>query len=383
MIPYGKQDINQADIDAVINVLKSDWLTQGPMVPHFEQAVAGHVGAEYAVAVNSATSALHLACLALGLGPGDWLWTSPNSFVASANCGLYCGAQVDFVDIDSQTYNMCVAALEMKLAAAERLGKLPKIVIPVHFAGQSCDMEAIHRLAQKYGFKVIEDASHAIGGRYQDVAIGQCQYSDITIFSFHPVKLITSGEGGMAVTNQAHLAEKMQLLRSHGITRDLQLMQNKIEGSWYYEQRELGFNYRMTDIQAALGHSQLGRLDEFVYRRQQLAEIYTQQLKELPLICPYQSSKTSSAFHLYVIQIDSPKHERKAVFEFLRQAEIGVNVHYIPIHWQPYYHAMGYRQGDFPKVEAYYRRAISIPMYPILTEFEQLKVINTLKEVLT
>ncbi len=253
MIPYGKQEITQADIDAVVEVLKSDFLTQGPMVPKFEQSVADHVGANHAVAVNSATSALHVACMALGLEQGDWLWTSPITFVASANCGLYCGAQVDFVDIDPQTYNLCPVALKSKLEHAKRENRLPKVVVAVHLCGQPCNMQGIGALAKEYGFKVIEDASHAIGGKYQGEFIGNSRYSDITVFSFHPVKIVTTAEGGMAVTNDDELAEKMNLLRSHGITRDPALMTREPDGPWYYQQVGLGYNYRMTELQAALG----------------------------------------------------------------------------------------------------------------------------------
>ncbi len=307
MIPYGRQDITQADIDAVVSVLESDFLTQGPQVPRFEQAVALHVGASYAIAVNSATSALHIACLSLGLGEGDWLWTTPISFVASANCGLYCGAQIDFVDIDPRTYNLCPEALATKLEKAEKAGRLPKIVVPVHLCGQSCDMQAIDALSQRYGFRIIEDASHAIGGRYQGEFIGNCRYSDVTVFSFHPVKIITTGEGGMAVTNSAQLANKMDLLRSHGITRDPAQMTHAAEGPWYYQQIDLGFNYRMTELQAALGISQMQRLDTFVARRHQLAVIYNEQLADLPITLPWQHQDSYSGFHLYVIRLQLDK----------------------------------------------------------------------------
>lgn len=384
MIPYGRQDVNDADIAAVINILQSDWLTQGPCVPRFEAAVAHRVGAEYGVAVNSGTSALHIACLALNLGPGDWLWTSPNTFVASANCGLYCGAHIDFVDIDPQTYNMSVQALSEKLEQAKKIGKLPKVLVPVHFAGQSCDMEAIHKLSKQYGFKIIEDASHAIGGSYKNLPIGCGRYSDVTVFSFHPVKLITTGEGGMAVTNDSKLAASMESLRSHGITRDPKKMQNIAQGEWYYEQIELGLNYRMTDMQAALGLSQLERLDDFIAQRHQLVSVYTQGLSDLPLTLPYQAEYSHSAFHLYVIQVDPENSpiDRKALFHHLREAEIGVNVHYIPVHTQPYYQELGFKLGDFPESESYYNHAISLPIYPLLQEHEQLTVINTLRGVL-
>lgn len=384
MIPYGRQDIIQDDIDAVIDVLQSDWLTQGAMVPEFEQAVADKVGAQYGVAVNSATSALHVACLALGLGPGDWLWTSPNTFVASANCGLYCGAKVDFVDIDPDTYNLCADALALKLEQAERLGTLPKVVIPVHFAGQSCDMVKIHQLSRQYGFYVIEDASHAIGGRYKDEPIGNCRYSDLTVFSFHPVKLITTGEGGMAVTNDALLTERMHRLRSHGVTRDPKFLKEQSPGSWYYEQIELGFNYRMTDIQAALGLTQLKRLDNYVMRRQQLALVYDQYLADLPIVRPFQHKDTYSAYHLYVIQVDQKKSpiNRDNLLEYLRKEGIGVNVHYIPVHTQPYYREINSSTLHFPEAEKYYAAAITLPLYFGLKDSQQIEIINVLTRVL-
>lgn len=384
MIPYGKQDISQADIDSVVAVLQSDFLTQGSQVPLFEKTVADYCRAQHAVAVNSATSALHIACLALGLGEGDTLWTSPNTFVASANCGLYCGATVDFVDIDPKTYNMCAEKLEQKLIQAQTQNKLPKIVIPVHFAGQSCDMRRIYQLGQQYGFKIIEDASHAIGGKYLDKPIGGCQYSDITVFSFHPVKIITTAEGGLATTNQPGLAEKMQLLRSHGITRDEKLMTKESEGGWYYQQVELGFNYRMTELQAALGVSQMARLENFVAIRHQLQQRYDELLENLPVITPYQSPDSYSALHLYPIQIslDKVKKSHKQVFDELRQNGIGVNLHYIPVHLQPYYQNMGFKQGDYPNAENYYSQAISIPMFQGLTFEMQDQVVEVLKKVL-
>ncbi|MEC5210520.1 UDP-4-amino-4,6-dideoxy-N-acetyl-beta-L-altrosamine transaminase [Psychrobacter sp. PL15] len=384
MIPYGRQDINQQDINAVVDVLKSDFLTQGPQVPLFEQAVMNVCGAHYAVAVNSATSALHIACLALGLGKGDWLWTTPNTFVASANCGLYCGAQVDFVDIDPRTYNLCAKELEKKLIAAEKVGTLPKIVIPVHFSGQPCDMQAIHTLAKKYGFKVIEDASHAIGGKYQGEPIGNCHYSDITVFSFHPVKIITTAEGGMAVTNSPELAQKLDLLRSHGITRDTHLMTKPMDGPWYYQQVDLGFNYRMTDLQAALGVSQMQRLNAFVTKRHELAQRYDTLLKDLPVTLPWQHPDSYSGLHLYVIRLQLDKIDKThlEVFEGLREAGILVNLHYIPVHMQPYYQEMGFEEGLFPQAEQYYKEAISIPMFPTLTEKQQDEVIAILGELL-
>jgi len=377
MIPYGRQDITQADIDAVVEVLKSDFLTQGPMVPRFEQRLAQHVGASHALAVNSATSALHIACLALGLGPGDHLWTTPVTFVASANCGLYCGAQVDFVDIDPRTYNLCPLALAHKLEQAEREGRLPKVVVPVHLCGQPCDMQAIQALAQRYGFKVIEDASHAIGGKYQGEFIGNCRYSDITVFSFHPVKIITTAEGGMALTNDSELASKMALLRSHGITRDPALMTHEADGPWYYQQIDLGFNYRMTELQAALGVSQMERLDQYVARRHQLARRYDELLAELPVTTPWQHPDSYSGLHLYVIrlQLEKTQRTRRQVFESLREQGIGVNLHYIPVHTQPYYQRMGFQVGDFPQAECYYSEAISLPMFQTMTEAQQDRVV--------
>ncbi|WP_404418449.1 UDP-4-amino-4,6-dideoxy-N-acetyl-beta-L-altrosamine transaminase [Marinospirillum sp.] len=384
MIPYGKQSISQQDIDAVVEVLQSDFLTQGPQVPAFEKAVADYCGAEHALAVNSATSALHLACLALGLEQGDWLWTTPITFVASANCGLYCGAQVDFVDIDPHTYNLCAQALETKLQQAEQDNRLPKVVVAVHLCGQPCDLQAIHALSQKYGFKIIEDASHAIGGKYQGEPIGNGRYSDITVFSFHPVKIITTAEGGMALTNSAELAQKMDLLRSHGITRNPELMTQKPDGPWYYQQVDLGFNYRMTELQAALGLSQMQRLDEFVARRHQLAQVYNEQLADLPITLPWQHPDSYSGLHLYVIrlQLDKIGKSHRQVFEELRTAGLGVNLHYIPVHTQPYYQNMGFRQGDFPEAEAYYSEAISIPMFHGMSAEQQKEVVNTLTQAL-
>jgi len=383
-IPYGRQDISQADIDAVVSVLQSDWLTQGPAIEKFERTVSEYCGAKYAVAVTSATAALHISCLALGLGSGDWLWTSPNTFVASANCGLYCGANVDFVDINPKTYNLSVEKLKKKLIESERIGKLPKVVIPVHFAGQSCEMAAIAQLAQDYHFITIEDASHAIGGQYRGQPIGCCAYSDLTVFSFHPVKIITTGEGGMVLTNRADLYEKLIRLRSHGITRDSSLMRGLPDGPWYYQQLELGLNYRITDIQAALGFSQLQRLDEFVARRRFLADRYHQLLQSLPLILPYQDPNTNSSWHLYVIQLAEPDliRRHRSIFEALRQAGIGVNLHYIPVHLQPYYQDLGFSHQPFPMAEQYYQRAISLPLYYGLTESAQDRVVATLKEVL-
>lgn len=384
MIPYGRQDITQDDIDAVVEVLRSTNLTQGPMVPRFEEAVLRHCNAKHALAVNSATSALHIACLALDLGPGDWLWTTPITFVASANCGLYCGAKVDFVDIDPQTYNICPQALKQKLERAKLENKLPKIVVPVHLCGQPCDMKAIHALSKVYGFRIIEDASHAIGGKYRSEPIGNCRYSDITIFSFHPVKIITTGEGGMAITNSPELAERMGLLRSHGITRNPALMSGEMDGSWYYEQVELGFNYRMTDIQGALGASQMQRLGHYVSRRHELARRYDRLLADLPLTLPWQHPDGYSGLHLYVIrlQLDKINRSHRDVFESLREKEIMVNLHYIPVHTQPYYQRMGFKQGQFPEAERYYSEAISIPLYPTMTVGQQDEVIAALRAVL-
>ncbi len=383
-IPYGRQSISEDDIRAIIEVLRSDWLTQGPAVKRFEETVAGYCGAAHAVAANSATSALHLGCRALGLGPGDRLWTSPNTFVASANCGLYCGAQVDFVDIDPLTYNMCPTALERKLEIAAQEDRLPKVVIPVHFAGCPCDMAAIGALAKQYGFFVIEDASHAIGSRYRGAKTGSCAYSDLTVFSFHPVKIVTTGEGGMVLTNRPELYEALERLRSHGITRDPRCMAGDSEGPWYYEQIELGYNYRLTDLQAALGASQMGRLDEFVRRRHFLADRYGALLSHLPLQVPRQAADAYSAWHLYVIRLDLGRigKSRRKVFEALRAAGIGVNVHYIPVHRQPCYQSLGFRAGDFPEAERYYQEAISLPLFPALSEWDQERVVAALKEAL-
>ena len=384
-IPYGRQDISQADIDAVVEVLRSDWITQGPAIERFEKLVAEYCGAKYAVAVSSATAALHIACLAAGLGIGDILWTSPNTFVASANCGLYCGADVDFVDIDPHTYNLSVEVLEQKLARAELEGKLPKVVVPVHFAGQSCEIERILALSRKYGFTILEDASHAIGARYQDNPVGSCLFSDMAVFSFHPVKIITTGEGGMVVTNREDLYEKLIRLRTRGITRNPELMQGESHGLWYYQQLELGFNYRITDIQAALGASQMQRLDEFVSRRRHLAARYNQLLSDFPLVLPWQHPDTESSWHLYVIRLklDEIGKTHRQVFEELRQAEIGVNLHYIPVHTQPYYQNLGFKWGDFPQAEQYYQEAISLPIYYGLSDENQDQVGAVLRNILS
>ncbi|WJI26755.1 UDP-4-amino-4,6-dideoxy-N-acetyl-beta-L-altrosamine transaminase [Thermosynechococcus sp. B3] len=383
-IPYGRQDITPEDIAAVVDVLQSDWLTQGPKVPEFEAALASCCGARYAVVVSSATAALHLACIAAGLQGGDRLWTSPITFVASANCGLYCGATVDFVDIDPHTYNLSVSALADKLAMAKKQGTLPKVVIPVHLAGQSCEMAALAELAQTYGFMLIEDASHALGGQYRGRPIGCCEFSTMAVFSFHPVKIITTGEGGAVLTNDPDLYQRLIRLRSHGITRDPQQMVSDSHGPWYYQQLELGFNYRMTDLQAALGLRQLQRLDLFVERRRFLAQRYHQYLADLPLTLPFQHPDTRSSWHLYIIRLkrDQIQTSHREVFEALRALGIGVNLHYIPVHTQPYYQQLGFQWGDFPNAEAYYQEAISLPLYYGLTLAQQDQVIQALKQVL-
>ena len=383
MIPYGRQSISEDDIEAVVAVLRSDWLTQGPAVPRFERAVADYTGAKHALAMSSATGALHVACLALGAGPGKRVWTSPISFVASSNCARYCGADVDFVDVDARTSNMCASALAAKLESAAASGTLPHIVIPVHLAGQSCDMEAIHALSQRFGFRIIEDASHAIGGRYKGTPVGSGRFSDVTIFSFHPVKVITTGEGGMALTNDSALAGRMELLRSHGITRDASLLVNPSDGPWYYEQLTLGFNYRMTDIQAALGASQMARLDSFIARRHEIAARYDAELSGLPLTTPWQHPDTHSAYHLYFIRLDLRRNSisHRAAFEALRARGIGVNLHYIPIYRQPDYASLDLKREDFPQAEAHYAEAISLPMYPAMTDAQQDEVVAAVRGV--
>lgn len=381
-IPYGRQDICEQDIDAVSEVLRSDWLTQGPAIDRFERCVAEYCSVKHAVSMSSATAALHLSCLALELGPGDWLWTVPNTFVASANCGLYCGARVDFIDIHPRTYNMDVVALRSKLESARQSGTLPKIVVPVHFAGQSCDMAVISALSREFGFRVIEDASHAVGARYQGHAIGGCQYSDMTVFSFHPVKIVTTGEGGIVLTNSDGLAASARRLRSHGITRNQAQMTGQSEGGWYYEQVALGYNYRMTDIQAALGASQMNRLDSFIRRRRELVARYDRLLADLPLILPFQDPATDSSWHLYVVQINSKRTNRAEVFGKLREAGVLVNVHYIPVHMQPYYRNLGFVPGQFPVAENYYASALSLPLFPTLTEAQQDYVVESLKAIL-
>lgn len=385
LIPYGRQDINQTDIDAVVAVLRSDFLTQGPAVPVFEKAITDYCGAGYAVAVNSATSALHIACLALGVGKGDNVWTTPITFVASANCALYCGATVDFVDIDPRTYNLSVEKLAEKLAVAEKTGNLPKVVIPVHLCGQACDMAGIYSLSQQYGFKIIEDASHAIGGQYKNEPTGNGHYSDITIFSFHPVKIITTGEGGMAVTNDVALVKRMRLLRSHGISNTAADMHPRPpQEIWNYQQIDLGFNYRMTDIQAALGSSQMARLDSYVAKRHRIAERYDKELAGLPIQTPWQCCDNYSAYHLYPVRIkpDQSGIIQRQVYDALQVAGVNVNLHYIPVYRQPYYEALGFKAGYCPEAEQYYQQALSIPMYPTLTDAEQAKVICVLQETL-
>ena len=384
-IPYGRQSISEADIAAVVDVLKSDFLTQGPVVPVFEEAIAALCGAQHGVAANSATSALHLACMALGVGPGDSVWTSPLTFVASSNAALYCGAKVDFVDVDDRTYNLCPVRLAERLDRAAATGTLPKVIIPVHLTGQSCDMQAIHTTASRHGVRIIEDASHAIGGTYQSEPVGNCKFSDITVFSFHPVKIVTTGEGGMAMTNDAELAELMRLDRSHGITRDAHRLQMQDEGAWYYEQQRLGYNYRMTDINAALGVSQLSRLSEFIDRRREIASIYDRAFADLPIKTPWQHPDTASAWHLYVIRVDGQKVTKghRAVFDELRTAGIGVNLHYIPVYLQPYYRELGFRPGHCPNAEAYYSEAISIPIFAGMTDEQQQVVIAEVSKVVS
>jgi UDP-4-amino-4,6-dideoxy-N-acetyl-beta-L-altrosamine transaminase len=384
-IPYGKQDISQEDIDEVLSVLKSDFLTQGPQVPAFENLLTRYTGAQYALAVNSATSALHIACMALDLGEGDILWTTPITFVASANCGVYCGASIDFVDIDADTYNLCPIALEKKLQEAQQRNVLPKVLVAVHLCGQPCDMEKIWALSKKYGFKVIEDASHAIGGSYKNLKVGSCKYSDITVFSFHPVKIVTTAEGGAALTNNSTLAEKMSLYRSHGVTRDNKLMKGESHGTWYYQQVTLGYNYRMTELQAALGVSQMARLDDFIESRHTLARKYDRLLKDLPVKLPFQLEDSYSGLHLYVIRLklDQLSKTRKQIFDELRDAGIGVNVHYIPVHTQPFYkEKFGFAEREFPQAEAYYEEAISIPMFHGMKEEQLKRVVDSLFKII-
>ena len=386
MIPYGRQEITEEDISEVEKILRSDFLTQGPTVPKFENRVASYCGVSYSIAVNSATSALHIACLALNLGDGDWLWTSPNTFVASANCGKYCGANIDFVDIDPKTYNMSVDALSEKLINAEKSGKLPKIVVPVHFAGQPCDMPAILELSKRYGFKIIEDASHAIGASYSQNKIGSCKYSDITVFSFHPVKIITTAEGGMALTNNKDIADKLLRLRTHGITNEKKKMSERPKDEiWNYQQIDLGYNYRMNDIQAAIGLSQLNRLDEYIKSRQNIAKHYNSELKNLSLTIPWQSQNIYSSYHLYpiLIQTETISSSQRQVYDELKKNNIAANLHYIPVHRHPYYENLGFKKNDFPVAEDFHRKAISIPIYPMLDIDKQNKVIKVLKQILS
>jgi len=382
VIPYGRQSISDDDIKAVIDVLKSDYLTQGPVVPEFEKSICKYTGASYAVAVNSGTSALHIACLSLGLGKGDWLWTSSISFVASANCGIYCGARVDFIDIDPITWNISIDKLKHKLIYAKKHNKLPKIIVVVHLSGLPCDLAEIYKLSKEYGFYVIEDACHAIGSRYNNNNIGSCKYSDITVFSFHPVKVMTTGEGGMATTNIINLANKMRILRTHGITRDPDLMTHDPDGEWYYQQIDLGFNYRMTDIAAALGISQLLRLDSNIKKRHEIVRFYNKALSSLPLMLPYSDVSRYSSCHLYIVRIKNKKKLYSEIFELLTNFGIGVNKHYIPIHTQPFYKNFGFKSGDFPESESYYREAISLPIFPDLTKKEQESVISAVSKAL-
>ncbi|MBU6957441.1 UDP-4-amino-4,6-dideoxy-N-acetyl-beta-L-altrosamine transaminase [Pseudomonas sp. CVAP len=383
MIPYGRQSLDQADIDAVVAVLQSDWLTQGPTIERFEQAMAERCQADYAVAVCNATAALHIACLAVGLGPGDRLWTTPNTFLASANCGRYCGAEVDFVDIDPLTWNLDAYALKAKLETAEDNGTLPKVLVAVAFSGQSCDLRMIAGLAERYGFTVIEDASHAVGASYAGRPVGCGEFAAMTVFSFHPVKIITSAEGGMVLTNRRDLAERLQRLRSHGMTRDPEQMTEASHGPWYYQQVELGFNYRITDLQAALGLSQLNKLDDFIERRRELAARYDRLLAYLPLTLPSAQPEAESAWHLYVVrlQLDRINLSHRQVFEGLRAAGVGVNLHYIPVHLQPYYRDLGFAEGDFPQAERYYAEAISLPLFPLLSDEQQDYVVEQLRRL--
>ena len=384
MIPYGKQEITQSDIDSVVEVLKSDFLTQGPVVPVFEEHIKNFCGSKYAVATNSATSSLHSACHALGVSKGDIVWTSANTFVASSNCAIYCGATVDFIDIDSRSFNICLNKLESKLILAKKSGKLPKVVIPVHLTGQSCDMKKIYELSLTYNFKIIEDASHSIGSKYLDRYVGSCDYSDITIFSFHPVKIITTGEGGVATTNDKNLAEKLTLFRSHGITRDSELMRKLPDGPWYYEQIDIGYNYRMTELQAALGISQLERIESMISKRHLIANEYDKKLNNLPLRVPWQDKKSHSSYHLYVIRLNLNQINisHKDFFIKMRNEDILVNLHYIPVYFHPYYKKLGFKKGHCPEAEKYYADAVSIPMFPTLTDKDQNKVISSIKSIL-
>lgn len=384
MIPYGRQDISKEDIESVLKVLKSDLITQGPVTPKFEEAVNNFCGSKFSFAYNSATSALHAACYSLGVKKGDYVWTSANTFVASANCALYCGAKVDFVDIDSKTYNISIQSLEDKLILAKKEGKLPKVLIPVHFSGQSCDMKKIHNLSKIYKFKVIEDASHAIGGKYLSKNIGKCEFSDIAIFSFHPVKIITTGEGGLATTNDKNLADKLNLFRTHGITKRREKFSTETEGPWFYEQQLLGFNYRMTDIHAALGLSQIKRLKSMIKKRHEIAEIYNKKLSNLPIQLPLQNPETFSSYHLYVIRLDLEKIKltQEQVYSYLRKNDILVNLHYMPVYYHPYFKSLGFKRGYCPRAEKYYSETLSIPMYSSLLKKDQDKVIKILNKLL-
>jgi UDP-4-amino-4,6-dideoxy-N-acetyl-beta-L-altrosamine transaminase len=385
MIPYGNHTISQDDINAVVEVLQSSNLTQGPRPLKFEELTAAYCGAQFAISANSATSCLHIACLALGLGKGDLLWTSTNTFVASANCARYCGADVDLVDIDPQTYNMSVDALEEKLIRAKREGRLPKIVVPVHFAGLSCDMKRIKKLSEEYGFFIIEDASHAVGAKYLGQPVGSCQYSDIAVFSFHPVKIITSGEGGMCLTNNQLWAEKMKLFKNHGINRTPELLMKGIEGAWYFEQIELGYNFRMTDIHAALGISQLKRLDEFVTKRRKIADWYGENLKDFSLTRPVESDGCYSSYHLYVVQLEIEELKRKFIdiFSMMRAQGVEVGKHYIPIYMHPYYRDLGLKAENFPNTVRYYQRSLTLPIYPDLSVEDLKTVLKVLRSVLS
>ncbi|WP_295163910.1 UDP-4-amino-4,6-dideoxy-N-acetyl-beta-L-altrosamine transaminase [Selenomonas sp. F0473] len=384
MIYYGRQSIDETDIAAVEAVLRSDFLTQGPAIERFEQCVADYCGEKYAVAVCNATAALHIACRAAGLGAGDILWTSPITFVASANCARYCGADVDFVDIDPNTYNMSVDALEEKLRRAKAENKLPKVVVPVHLAGQSCEMKRIHALAEEYGFTILEDASHAVGADYLDTKVGSCAFSDMAVFSFHPVKIVTTGEGGMILTNNRDLYEKLTLYRSHGITRDPEKMTHAADGPWYYQQIDLGYNYRMTDLQAALGYSQMQRLDAFVARRREIAARYDELLRDLPLTTPYVMEGAAPSWHIYIVRLDFARigKPKEQIFSEMKKRGVVLNLHYIPVHLQPYYEELGFAKGDFPQSEAYYKEALTLPLYYDLTDAQQDQIVHALKDVL-
>lgn len=380
MIPYGKHLVDEDDIDAVVEVLRNQFLTQGQVVPQFEKALCDYTGAKHCVAVNSATSGLHVACLAAGVGQGDLVWTVPNSFVASANCALYCGAQVDFVDINPSTRNIDLDALDNKLQAAAEQNRLPKVLIVVHFSGLSCDMQRIQALTQAYSVILIEDAAHGLGGSHRGAKIGSCVHSDMAVLSFHPVKSITSAEGGAVLTNQSQLLQKMQLFAKHGVTKDAALYLGESHGPWYYQQLELGYNYRLSDMQAALGLSQLTKLDSFIQRRAEIAKVYDQALAHLPLKLPLVEPESQSAWHLYMVELT--QHNRQSIYQQLHAKGVAVNVHYIPIHLQPYYQRLGFKEGDFPQSEHFYQNALTLPLFPSLSEKEQATVIQALEEVL-